>query len=229
MIKIWSINTGLTNRTIAATFAVSCLKLLKNGIYLAAGVFNNTEVYNLNDGILVTNLRVTSKNWLFVRDLELISSDLLASSNMDSKIRIWNLTTRTEKFTMNGHASDVFGLKLLTSTILASGSYDATIKLWNISSGELIKTLTGHTGPIWFSVDMLTDGQTLVTASWDQTIKLWDWTIGECLKTVNTSLSIRSLAVINSTTKESKYRLFIKTEMKCALALHLQSLNICMF
>jgi WD40 repeat protein len=128
-----------------------------------------------------------------------ISADLLASSGGgDKTVRIWNITTNTCKFILTGHTWNVFGLKQITSNILASGSWDATIKLWDITSGQLIRTLTGHTNWIWFSVDLLNNGQILVSGSEDGTIKLWNWSKGECFSTIQTQGSyIRSLAVIN--------------------------------
>ena len=48
------------------------------------------------------------------------------------------------------------------------------------------------------SLDILNDGQTLVSASGDKTIKFWNWTSGQVLNTINTNLQIRSLAVINA-------------------------------
>ncbi len=59
---------------------------------------------------------------------------LLASGSSDNTIRIWNLTTNSCKFLLEGHGNSIFGLKQINSEILASGSYDATIKLWKMDS-----------------------------------------------------------------------------------------------
>jgi WD40 repeat protein len=197
-IKIWSMATGQTKRTIQTNEYVYSFKLLNTIIHLAAGLgYPNYDIkiYNINDGNLVTSLKGHTS---YVYDLVQISADLLAGSSWDKTVRIWNLTTNTCKFILTGHTSPVEGLKQITPNILASGSLDTTIKLWDITSGQLIRTLTGHTDWIWWSVDLLNNGQTLVSGSGDQTIKLWNWSTGECFSTIQTPGSyILSLAVIN--------------------------------
>jgi WD40 repeat protein len=195
-IKIWSPTTGQTKRTIKTYTYVWSLKLLNTNIHLAAGLqYGDINIYNINDGNLVSSL-IGHTDWVY--DLVQISDELLSSSSQDQTVRLWNLTTNTSKFTLTGHTGVVYGLKQITSSILASGSLDTTIKLWDITSGQLIRTLTGHTWYIWYSVDLLNNGQTLVSGSGDRTIKLWNWSTGECFSTIKTPDSyITSLAVIN--------------------------------
>jgi hypothetical protein len=193
-IKLWSITTGQTKRTIQTNQNFFSLKLLNTNIHLVAGLNDTINIYNINDGNLVSSLK---GHTAYVFDLVQISADLLASSSEDKTVRIWNLTTNTCKFILTGHTGSVYGLKQITPNILASGSLDYTIKLWDTASGKLIRTLTGHTNYIVYSVDLL-NSQTLVSGSEDQTIKLWNWSTGECLSTIQaTGSSIRSLAVIN--------------------------------
>jgi len=194
-IKLWSPTTGQTKRTIQTNQTVYSLKLLNSNIHLAAGFYlGDINIYNINDGNLVSSLKVQT---YYVYDLVQISADLLASSSSDKTVRIWNLTTNTCKFILTGHTYGVIGLKQITPSILASGSMDKTIKLWNIATGQLIRTLTGHTDWVYCSVNLL-NSQILVSGSLDQTIKLWNWSTGECLSTIQTTGSyIQSLAVIN--------------------------------
>jgi WD40 repeat protein len=193
-IKLWSMATGQTKRTIQTNQRVNSLKLLNTNIHVAAGLGypGDINIYNINDGNLVSTLKGhTSDVW----DLVQISAETLASSSWDQTVRIWNLTTNTCKFILTGHTDWVRGLKQITSNILASGSDDTTIKLWDITSGELIRTLMGHTEYIWWSVDLL-NSQTLVSGSQDGAIKLWNWSTGECLSTIQTVSVLSSLAVI---------------------------------
>jgi hypothetical protein len=193
-IKLWSPTTGQTKRTIQTNQYVWSLKLLNTYIHLAAGLGADINIYNISDGSLVSSLKGHT-SW--VNDLVQLNNELLASSSLDKTVRIWNLTTNTCKFNLTGHTYGVRGLKQITPSILASGSLDQTIKLWNITSGQLIRTLTGHTDSIWWSVDLLNNGQTLVSCSYDETIKLWNWSTGECFSTIQSPGSrISSLAVI---------------------------------
>jgi WD40 repeat protein len=206
-IKIWSMATGQTKSTInIPNGQVFSLKLLNNKIHLAAGLYCDINIYNINDGSLVSSLK---GHQYYIFDFVQITDDLVASSGgNDLTVRIWNLTTNTCKFTLTGHIGSVLGLKQITPSILASGCTDTSIKLWDITSGQLIRTLTGHTGAIHMSVDLI-NSQTLVSGSannadflsgsGDGEIKLWNWSTGECLSTIQTNTSyIYSLAVVNS-------------------------------
>jgi WD40 repeat protein len=201
-IKIWSISSGLTNRTINTGSYVTSLQLLSNGNDMAAGLCSYINIYNINTGSLVATLQ---GHTYCVRDLVLINNNgnLLASSSDENIARIWDLTTYTSKFTLNGHTNSLRGLKQISSDILASGSADSTVRLWNITSGRVIRTLTGHSSSVLFSVDFLNNPLRLVSGSNDQTIKIWNFTTGECLNTIQTNLYIRSLAVLDRSKKLS--------------------------
>ena len=196
VIQIWSIRTGLTNRTLSLSQSIWSLKLLSNGYYLACGLQNFIQIYHIFTGSLISTLIGHSAN---VRDMTNIMSDLMASSSQDNTTRIWNLTTNSTKFVLTGHTSDVYGLKLISLDILASSSNDKTIKLWNITSGYLINTLSSHTSYITWSMDTISNSQILVSGSGDNTIKLWDISTGSVLKTFDTNLEIRALTVLSIT------------------------------
>jgi len=197
LIQKWSIKTGQTLNTLNVGKGVFSLQLFTNNqgvTCFAAGLDSpgDINIYNLNTFTFVTSL-VGHSDTVF--DLALIStSNLLVSSSLDKAIRLWDLTTNTCKFTLQGHNSAVYGLKVISSEVLASASDDRTIKLWSIKDGSLIRTLTGHTGTILWSLDLY-DSQTLVSGSFDQTIKFWDWQTGECLSTLETEIYINTLAV----------------------------------
>ena len=207
-IRIWSISTGQTNIIINASSIVFSLKLLNNGFYLASALSNGKiKINNVNDnGNLISTLDGHTSN---VRDLSLISDDLLASSSgyPDQTIRIWNLTTNSAKFNLTGHANSVYGLRLMSSDILASGSADNSTKLWNITSGSLIRTLKNHTNYIYWSVDLINNydnsQSVLVSGSMDQTIKIWNYATGDLLNTVKTTVQIQTLTVLNPSIVET--------------------------
>ncbi len=136
-IQIWLISTGQTKRTINPNGgAVYSLKMLSNGLNLAVGLLNSDIcIFDINTGSLVATLSGQTS----VRDMVQISEDLLASSSSDNSVRIWNLTTNTFKFILQGHTSSAIGLKKINSQVLASGSADSTIKLWDIATGQEIR------------------------------------------------------------------------------------------
>ena len=70
---------------------------------------------------------------------------ILASGSYDETIKLWNVETKTEIATLEGHSGYVNSVAFNTNgTILASGSFDGTIKLWNVETKTEIATLKGH-------------------------------------------------------------------------------------
>lgn len=193
-IHIWSPITGSTLRIINTNISNFCLKLLSNGVDLAAGQYGNISIYNINTGSLVVTLEGHSLN---VWDLVLVNNELLASSGVDHTIRLWNLTTYKMKFILTGHADEIYCLKIVNSYILVSGSRDNMIKLWDIVLGTFIRTLEGHTNIIFWSIDFLNDGQTLLSGSADGFFKFWDWNTGQLLNNFNTGINMKTLSVLN--------------------------------
>jgi WD40 repeat protein len=196
-LRIWTISSGTTIRTIQPGNGVSSLRLLSNGLFLAAGLYTsgNINIYNVNTGSQIATLRGhTATVWNFL----LINNDIMVSAGgtPDNTIRIWNLTSYTQKFVFSGHGDAVTGLKLLSSNSFASSSNDRTIKIWNYVSGYSIRTLTGHGGWVMWAIDLMSDGQTLMSGANDYSIKMWNWQTGACLQTINAGLNIRALSLI---------------------------------
>ena len=193
-IQFYSLITGSINRTLYTSYYVHSLLLLNDKLHLAAGMESgNLVIYDL------TSNSSTSLSGHFgnINDLVLLGNNLMASSGgLDLTVRIWNLTSYTNKFILNGNSGEIYGLKVVSLNILASSSSDSTVKLWDITNGQLIRTLTGHTNSIYWSVDLFSY-QIIISGSYDQTLKLWDIETGQVLNTVYTYSSINSLVVLN--------------------------------
>jgi hypothetical protein len=91
-------------------------------------------------------------------------------------VRIWDIATGKELFTLKGHADGVNGVAFSPDgQRLASGSEDQTVKIWDIATGKELFTLKGHASPV-HSVAFSPDGQRLATGSSDGSIQLWETT-----------------------------------------------------
>ena len=197
-IQIWLIRTGETIRTINTGYYynyVNSLKMLKNGYHLAVGLNGAINVYNINTGGLAYTL-AQQYYYYYIFDIIRINDELIASSDYQ-RIYIWNTATKTNTFLLYGHSNYVRGLRKISADIIASASEDSTIKLWNVTDGSLIRTLTNHTAAVYQSVELINDGQTLLSASYDGTIRIWDWKTGQIERGIYTGLSIYSWAVLN--------------------------------
>ena len=198
-IKIWSVSTGETKREIYPGANILNLKLLTNKSNLAVGLDTDIQIYdirNFNDGTTLLSTLRGHRHW--VMDLVQLDDNTLASCSHDHTARIWDLKTNECKFILEGHRDRVYVLKQINSTILASGSWDFTIKLWDTSSGKLIRTLEGHTDSIHMNLELINNGQLLISggSNTDKTIKTWNWQTGECLSTTNTNEDMRSFALL---------------------------------
>ncbi|NEP02285.1 MAG: NACHT domain-containing protein [Symploca sp. SIO2E9] len=109
---------------------------------------------------------------------------LLATGDMNSEIRLYQVGDWQQLFTLRGHTDWVASIAFSPdSSTLVTCSTDKTIKLWNVSTGQCLNSLQGHDKGIW-SVSVSPDGQTLASGSDDKTIKIWDVSTGQCLKTL---------------------------------------------
>jgi WD40 repeat protein len=158
---------------------------------------NPSVLYALQE---VLNHR-SEHNRIKVHDISLwimsLSPDVknLATTDSEGKaIKLLNLDTGKEIYTLQGHKSLVNSITFSPDgKTLATGSEDKTIKLWDLDTGREIRTLQGHYGHV-LSVKFNPDGKTLATGSEDKTIKLWNLDTGEEIRTLQGHKSrIRSI------------------------------------
>src|SRR5207249_4271547 len=96
-------------------------------------------------------------------------SKLVASSNTDNTIKIWDVTSKRELRTLTGHTSNIESLDFSPDgRLLASASDDGGTFLWDVSTGQHLLTLVSlDDGGEWIVVtpEGLFDG---TPASWNQ-------------------------------------------------------------
>ncbi|CAJ0947569.1 unnamed protein product, partial [Mesorhabditis belari] len=111
--------------------------------------------------------------------LQVHSGLIIADSNNDKKLRVWNVDDAQLAFTLTGHMG-----RVLTSQVsddgkyIVSGSTDRTVRVWCGQTGVQRHVLQGHTGGV---PCISLHGTTLVSGSRDQTLRVWDIVDGKCL------------------------------------------------
>jgi WD40 repeat protein len=96
------------------------------------------------------------------------------SGSWDKTIKIWDVVTGTEKFTLEGHSDSVEAIALTPDgKTVISGSWDKTIKIWDVVTGTEKFTLEGHSDSVE-AIAVTPDAKTLISRSGDNTIKIWD-------------------------------------------------------
>lgn len=107
-----------------------------------------------------------------------VSNGATAAKNAPTSIKVWNVASRTEKFTLIGHSAKVVSLAFSPDgRWLASGSNleDGTARLWDLTTGKQAQSFPGHEAPV--CVAFSGDGKLLATACGGRTtptVKLWN-------------------------------------------------------
>jgi Planctomycete cytochrome C/WD domain, G-beta repeat len=101
------------------------------------------------------------------------NSQMLASSDRNGAIIIWDPESGQDLFTLSGHKSAVTALSWRDdSKLLASASEDGSIKVWEIQEGKQVKNWNAH-NPGALSVSYSHAGQ-LVSCGRDGQVIIWD-------------------------------------------------------
>ncbi len=102
----------------------------------------------------------------------------LAVGTTDGTVRLWNVQSRSERYALQGHTSDVYSVAWSANNQLASSSADNTVRLWDTSEKCTEPLLQGHILQshigVVNSVAWSPDGKQLASGSADKTLRLWD-------------------------------------------------------
>ena len=168
-------------------YDIGGIAISHDGSHLAIGTGGIVELMDATERERITNFRHTEgnryTNWsvAFSHD-----GTLLASGSANGTIKVWNVNTREEAASLDGHTGQVLALDFSPDgTMLASGSWDNTVKLWDVTTWTNIGTLEGHTGVI-VSLEFLPDGKLATKSGGDGTVKLWDVQTRSQNSTINT-------------------------------------------
>ncbi|CCE83795.1 Piso0_004383 [Millerozyma farinosa CBS 7064] len=146
------------------------------------------EVYNVDDGKLLTTLRGHLKG---VSDVTFspIDYNIIASCSDDLTVRLWSISKGKCVKVLRKHTYHVTNVKFSRKgNILITASADETITIWDIMSGVSLKTLAAHSDPI-SSIALSPDSTLIASGSYDGLMRLFDLESGHCLKTLSFNTS----------------------------------------
>ncbi len=97
---------------------------------------------------------------------------ILASSGVDRRIRLWNTNTGKIISHLDGHQAAVMAMQFMPNgKILISAGVDQTIRFWDLEQKQLLKTIEVHEQPI-NALAISQDGQLIISGSSDRTIRV---------------------------------------------------------
>lgn len=109
--------------------------------------------------------------------------NIACSGSMDGTVRVWDLTTGTERFMLTGHTSLV-GLLGLSASHLVSAAADSTLRIWDPDTGEMKHTLAAHNG----AITCFQHDEFKVLSGSDGTLKMWDIRDGSVVRDLLTGI-----------------------------------------
>ena len=103
-----------------------------------------------------------------------------------AKIRLWDLATRQEIFTLDTRLHFVRALTFSPDgkTLAVGGWGDNTLELWEVATRKGIAPLQGGHRETTHTVAFSPDGNTLASGSPDRTVKLWDMATRKVITTL---------------------------------------------
>lgn len=188
-IKIWSIDTGLVDKTLVGhSSRVWSVASNKTGDKLAsAGADGTVKIWDLSSisgnrsGDILHDFNTSFNNSHDVSSGKDVYSVRfhpggahVAASGYDRVIRLYDLHHGALVKTFNGHKLPVTkSVFTPVGNLIVSGSKDNTIRFWDIASGLCIRTISSHLGEVT-SVELNNNGTLLLSSSKDNSNRLWD-------------------------------------------------------
>ena len=170
-LKIWDVDLALEIQHICFSSAVTSLAVSPDGqLFCSGGLESELNIRSTKNGQVVRSIDNQSEIFSLAFSPD---GNLLATGGFDRDIKLWDLITGKEIYTLMGHKDRVS--KVLFSKdgkTLLSSSWDRTIKLWKLSTGTEIISKEAHSDKI-NSIAIAPNNRVLVSGSADNTIKLW--------------------------------------------------------
>ncbi|MBK8030079.1 MAG: hypothetical protein IPK17_11345 [Chloroflexi bacterium] len=88
-----------------------------------------------------------------------MNADVIVSASQDFTLKLWDLKTGQERFTLAGHTNTVRDCALGTDIVI-SASRDCTLKAWNVHTGKNVAPF--YADGVLMTCALLPDGEHIV-------------------------------------------------------------------
>ena len=111
-------------------------------------------------------------------------SQLVASSDQNGSIQVWNAATGKRKFVCKNSPSGQTLLSWSSNGQYIAGANGGSVFVWNATHGSLMTHYTAQSAGIT-ALAFSPDSQRIATSSYDRTVQIWQATTGALLLTYN--------------------------------------------
>ncbi|MDB5391618.1 MAG: NTPase-like protein [Planctomycetaceae bacterium] len=110
---------------------------------------------------------------------------LLAASETDGHVKLWDASTFEERLTILAHPAPVINLAFAPpdGKVFATCGEDGLLRIWETATGKMVRELEGHAGSA-LDVRYSPDGKRIASAGFDKTVRLWDAETGKAKLTL---------------------------------------------
>ncbi|XP_055010538.1 katanin p80 WD40 repeat-containing subunit B1 [Boleophthalmus pectinirostris] len=174
-VNIWAVSkTNCIMSLTGSKSPVECLQLNASEEQVVAGSQSGSiKIWDLEAAKLLRTLMGHKAN-ITSLGCHPMSENFLASSSMDTNIKLWDVRRKGYIFRYQGHTEAVRSLAFSPDgKWLASASDDCTVKLWDLGAGKAITEFKSHSGAVNI-VQFHPNEYLLASGSADRTIKLWE-------------------------------------------------------
>lgn len=168
---------------------ITCLSFSKDERYLFIGSGAGSVIVwdvQQNRVVLTFKEHLSKCTCIFAQDCSASANHLLASGSVDTKVKLWDLRSKSSIHTLKNHTKPVTGVRISDSTgsdfYVASCSSDSYVKISNWRTGRNIATLrNGSAGVCTIAIN--SKNKTLVSGHSDRQLKHWDLEKSKILNT----------------------------------------------
>ncbi|BAZ19410.1 WD-40 repeat-containing protein (plasmid) [Kalymmatonema gypsitolerans NIES-4073] len=209
IIRFWNVQTGECCKTLSLNNRAWSVALSSDGAILASGCDDKiVRLWDVRSGDCLKSLQghigrvfsvAFSPSDVTTGETRMPPPMLLASSDDDKTVRLWDVYSGECLKVLQGHTGPVPSVQFSPDgRIVVSSSLDKTVRLWDVRSGQCLKILQEHQAQVW-GIAFSPDGKTLASSSADGAIKLWQVETGECIRTMRSPRLYEGMNITGAT------------------------------